>query len=248
MFEKSRTWQRYKGPSTKVVRIHLGYVPDLETDSRQERSTLRTALAAAIVFHLALFAVHLPDQLSEPDWSRPERPIYAVKPIRFQPPPPAQQSQIPKRKEKRRMIPIPDPTPNEPEPVRVEEIELPEVEIVDLDLVMGIPEAPPARGLGGPGSGPLQVSGDVTPPVKIFSPSPPYTEEARQGRVQGIVILETVIDTLGNVDQVKVLKGLPMGLSESAVEAARRWKFKPATKGGGPVPVFFHLTIRFSLQ
>ncbi len=248
MFEKSRTWQRYRAPSTKVVRIHLGHVPELDSDPGQERSALRIALAAAIVFHLALFAVHIPDLMSEPEWSQPERPIYAIKPLRFQPPPSVQQRQIPKRKEKRRVIPIPDPTPDDPEPLRIEDVELPEVEIADLDLVLGVPEAPPARGPGAPGTGPLQIGGDVTPPVKIFWPSPPYTEEARQGRVQGIVILEAVIDALGNVDRIKVLKGLPMGLSDAAVETAQQWKFKPATKNGGAVPVFFNLTIRFSLQ
>ncbi len=248
MFEKSRTWQRYKGPPTKIIRIHLGHVPYLETDHKQERFATRTAVAIAIVLHLALLGIRIPDLMKGPDLSAPERPIFAVKPIRFQPPPPAQQRQIPKRKEKRRVIPIPDPTPDDPEPIRVKEIELPEVQIVDLDLVLGVPEAPPALGPGGPGSGPLQVGGDVSPPVKIFAPTPPYTEEARQSRTQGIVILEAIIDALGHVDHVKVLKGLPMGLSETAVAAARKWKFRPATRDGTPVPVFFNLTIRFSLQ
>ncbi len=39
-----------------------------------------------------------------------------------------------------------------------------------------------------------------------------------------------------------------MGLTESAVEVARTWKYRPATRNGLPVPVFFNLTIRFSLQ
>jgi protein TonB len=66
--------------------------------------------------------------------------------------------------------------------------------------------------------------------------------------VQGIVILEAIIDAMGNVTNIKILKGLPMGLSDTAVEAAANWKFKPATRNGVPVPVFFNLTIRFSLQ
>ena len=75
-----------------------------------------------------------------------------------------------------------------------------------------------------------------------------YTEEARQGRVQGVVILEAIIDVLGNVEDVKVLKGLPLGLSETAVTAASDWKFRPALRNGDPVPVFYNLTVRFSLQ
>ena len=94
----------------------------------------------------------------------------------------------------------------------------------------------------------MQVGGEVAPPERLFGPAPPYTEEARQGRVQGVVILEAIIDAMGNVNDVKVLKGLPMGLTEQAVQTAEEWKFKPATRNGDPVAVFFNLTIRFSLQ
>jgi protein TonB len=62
------------------------------------------------------------------------------------------------------------------------------------------------------------------------------------------VILEAIIDEAGDVDEVTVLKGLPLGLTETAVVAARDWKFKPATRDGAPVPVFYNLTVRFSLQ
>ena len=48
--------------------------------------------------------------------------------------------------------------------------------------------------------------------------------------------------------QIKVLKDLPLGLTESAVETVAAWRFEPAKRGGVPVPVFFHLQIRFSLQ
>lgn len=67
-------------------------------------------------------------------------------------------------------------------------------------------------------------------------------------RVQGVVILETVIDEHGDVTDVKVLKGLPKGLSEAAVDAVRAWKFKPARKDGMPVAVFYVLTVNFTLK
>jgi protein TonB len=92
------------------------------------------------------------------------------------------------------------------------------------------------------------MGGDIAPPVKVFSPQPGYTEEARQARVQGIVILQAIIDAEGNVTDVRVLKGLPEGLAESAVETVRNWRFKPATLEGKPVPVYFNFTINFSLQ
>jgi protein TonB len=63
-----------------------------------------------------------------------------------------------------------------------------------------------------------------------------------------VVILEAVIDAEGAVRRVRVLKGLPAGLSESAVETVKQWKFKPATLEGQPVAVIFNLTVSFSLQ
>ena len=46
----------------------------------------------------------------------------------------------------------------------------------------------------------------------------------------------TIIDEEGNVTQVRVLKGLPEGLAESAVATVQTWRFKPATLKGQPVP------------
>jgi len=94
---------------------------------------------------------------------------------------------------------------------------------------------------------PLKIEGNVLPPQKIYGPQPLYTEEARRERVQGVVILETVIDKEGNITNVKVLKGLPLGLTESAVLTACQWQFEPATLHGEPVATYFNLTTRFSL-
>lgn len=102
--------------------------------------------------------------------------------------------------------------------------------------------------LGGTGDRPVRVGGDVKPPVAITKVEPDYTELARKARVQGIVILEAIIDTNGNVTDVRVLKPLPMGLDQAAMDAVRKWKFRPGTLGGRPVPVIFNLTVNFRLQ
>ena len=73
-------------------------------------------------------------------------------------------------------------------------------------------------------------------------------EAARRARITGVVIVETIIDKQGNVDNVRVLKALPMGLDNAAVEAVKKWKFKPATLNGRPVNVYFVLTVNFQLQ
>ncbi|PYQ50573.1 MAG: energy transducer TonB [Acidobacteria bacterium] len=96
--------------------------------------------------------------------------------------------------------------------------------------------------------GPLRVGGDVKAPVVIKRVEPTYPDTARKAKIAGVVIVEAIIDKDGNVDKAKVLKGLSMGLSEAAVDAVRKWKFKPGTMNGEPVDVIFNLTVNFTLQ
>jgi protein TonB len=110
----------------------------------------------------------------------------------------------------------------------------------------GVPDGVPH---GVPGDGRvLHVVGDVVKPVALDRVQPLYTEAARRARIQGVVIVETIIDTEGHVTDVRVLKSLPMGLSEAAVGAVKQWRFKPATLDARPVSVYFTLTVKFELQ
>jgi len=95
---------------------------------------------------------------------------------------------------------------------------------------------------------PLRVGGDVKAPVAISKVDPVYPEVARKARVSGIVIVECIIDKSGTVRDVQVLKGLPFGLDQAAVEAVKKWKFKPGTLNGQPVDVIFNLTVNFKLN
>ena len=207
---------------------------------------MRISIAVAIAVHLVLFLIHLPQLASAPKHIGTPKRVYLLQEVRFAPPPPAQQKQIPQKREKRRVIPIPDPTPDEPEPIRLQEIEVPDVVPEDVVGEFGIPDRPPGLGRGGVDAVP--VSGNITPPVKLHYPQPQYTEDARRARIQGVVILEATINREGDVVDIRVLKGLPMGLDTSAVETALEWRFKPATENGKPVAVFFNLLVNFSLQ
>ena len=95
---------------------------------------------------------------------------------------------------------------------------------------------------------PRRVFGAVKRPEFLSGPQPRYTETARKAGVQGVVILEAVIDEQGRVTDLKVLKGLPMGLDKSAVEAVSQWRYKPATLENRAVKVIFNLTVNFQLQ
>src|SRR3954469_19556975 len=69
-----------------------------------------------------------------------------------------------------------------------------------------------------------RVGGDVKAPIIIHRVEPVYTASARHDGVSGIVILEVVIGKDGRVKDAVVLKGLPEGLSEAAVDAVRQWE------------------------
>jgi len=90
----------------------------------------------------------------------------------------------------------------------------------------------------------------VTLPSVVSETKPEYTQEAKDARIQGLVLLAVVVKTDGTVGDVKVTKSLDSkyGLDKAAVDAARLWKFKPGTKGGKAVPVEVTLELRFTLK
>lgn len=77
---------------------------------------------------------------------------------------------------------------------------------------------------------------------------PAYTEQARKAGLQGIVRLWAVIDETGRVADLRIVRPLGLGLDEKAIEAVRRWKFKPATKDGKPVKVQINIDVSFRLE
>lgn len=85
-------------------------------------------------------------------------------------------------------------------------------------------------------------------PTVIQRVEPVYPAEARANRVSGIVIVEAVIDRNGEVRDVRVLKPLPYGLDQAAVDAVKQWKFRPGMLEGQPIDVIFNLTINFKLD
>jgi TonB family protein len=74
-----------------------------------------------------------------------------------------------------------------------------------------------------------------TPAEILFKPRPDYTETARQARVEGEVLLRVMFSADGDIRVLDVVKGMPHGLNESALRAAEKIRFKPATKDGRPV-------------
>jgi TonB family protein len=93
-----------------------------------------------------------------------------------------------------------------------------------------------------------RVEGGVTRPEILFQTKPIYTQEARAYTTQGTVVVEAIIDQEGCVTNLRPLKGLSHGLTESALDAVRIWAFRPATWKGKPVKVYYVLTVNFKVQ
>ena len=87
----------------------------------------------------------------------------------------------------------------------------------------------------------------VSAPTIIKRVEPQYTDEARQERVVGTVILQAVIQTNGTADILKVVKPLPFGLTESALEALQEWRFMPAVRNGKEIPVAANIEVAFNI-
>jgi len=83
---------------------------------------------------------------------------------------------------------------------------------------------------------PKQDSGPPTNPVEItFKPNPVYTDEARNLKLEGEVLLEVMFGANGQLHVNRVVRGLGHGLDEAAIAAANRMRFKPALRNGQPV-------------
>ncbi len=111
------------------------------------------------------------------------------------------------------------------------------------------------NGIGyGPGSGwntgggLAQVGGRVSAPVPLFQPEAEFSDEARRAKYQGVCLVGLIVDAQGNPQNVHIVRALGMGLDEKAMEAVRKYKFKPAMRDGKyPVPVYVNIEVNFRL-
>ncbi len=115
----------------------------------------------------------------------------------------------------------------------------------------------PGRGSGlGPGDGGgtdrgyVRAGSGVSEPVPIVIAEPRFTSAAMQARLQGDVVVECIVQPDGVCNPVRVIRSLDsrFGLDDQALEAARRWRFKPGMRLGEPVPVLVNIVLEFRLR
>ena len=98
--------------------------------------------------------------------------------------------------------------------------------------------APPQR---------VRVSSGVAEVFLLKKVPPRYPEDARQARVQGVVVLKVNIGKEGNVYKTELISGHPL-LAPAAIEAVRQWKYKPYLLNGAPVEVETQVQVNFVLK
>ena len=105
--------------------------------------------------------------------------------------------------------------------------------------------APLAPKSAGP-KAPVRVGGRVREPKLITRVDPTYPPLAMQTHMQGIVIIDAIVDEQGNVVEAKIVSGPPL-LIQSALDAVKKWKYEPTYLNDQPVPVRLNVTVTFRL-
>jgi protein TonB len=91
------------------------------------------------------------------------------------------------------------------------------------------------------------VGGAVVAPALLHRVEPVYPRAAVAARVEGVVVLEAIVDVEGRVQEVKVLRPVSL-LNEAAVEALKQWRYAPLTIKGVASPWVLVVTLTFKLQ
>ena len=115
---------------------------------------------------------------------------------------------------------------------------------VTTSLFAQQPATTTAQSSGTP-TGPRRVSG-VIPGMTISEPQPVYPPDAKAARVQGSVVLHFTVTNTGTVENITVASG-PEELRQSAIDAVKRWKYKPYQQNGETVEKETSITINYTL-
>ena len=114
-------------------------------------------------------------------------------------------------------------------------------------LVGGIPEPPPPPPPPPPDRAPIRVGGQIQAPALLYRVEPFYPPPAIQARLQGIVILEALVDREGNVAEVTILRSAG-ALDREALTAVRQWRYSPLVLNGVRERFILTVTLSFSLE
>ena len=224
-------------------RIPIG-AADLKASAQR---MLRRALLISCGFHLGLIGIYVLTQL----WKPPDEAAYTGRVIRMEtlPPPPSLSNAPPPP-----VIPINQEIvkPTIGTPVPVPDSQAPEQTIMTQQELQA---ALVPQGMSGSGKDSIFIAVDNLPsegefvyyedaPTPVNAPPPTYPEFAREAQIQGKVILHVLVGKDGRVKNVKVIRGVT-GLNDVAVDAVKKWVFKPALSNNKPVAVWVEVPVDF---
>ncbi len=87
---------------------------------------------------------------------------------------------------------------------------------------------------------------ETEPPVPVRMVAPDYPYEMKRAGISGVVTLSVEIDETGAVQSCQVQKSTHQEFEQPALDAVRKWKFKPARKDGTAVKIKIQLPLRFT--
>jgi TonB family protein len=113
-------------------------------------------------------------------------------------------------------------------------------------MSLGGPSQPPQTAAPGE-AGPMNVSSAVVRALLLAAIPPLYPRAARAAHVQGVVILKAIVSKEGQINDLQVISGPPM-LVGAAVDAVRRWRYKPFLLNGAPTEVETTINVNFTFD
>ena len=114
-------------------------------------------------------------------------------------------------------------------------------------LISELPQPPPPPAPPPVARAPVRIGGELKAPALVERVEPEYPPLAVRAQVQGVIILEAVVDQHGRVEEVRVLRSIPL-LDKAAITAVRQWRYSPLLLNGTPERFVLTVTISFSLS
>jgi len=229
--------------------------------STPRRTSRPWVTAGSVVLHTlalgVLFVLPLTAAFRLPDIQTPLPPLMMASVTALPPEPPAVQAQASS---------VPQANPDAA-PLTSPDTVTAEVPRQPVSTAPPVPGGLPGVGTGAPYTGllgpkhfgnalpdpprppdqPRRVGSGLNPPKRIAYTAPVYPQVAVSARIEGIVILEATIDAQGVVQNVTVLRSLPM-LDRAAIEAVKQWRYQPTRLNGQAIPIIMTVTVNFSLR
>jgi TonB family protein len=228
-----------------VHRVPMG-AADLKANSQK---FTRNGLLISCAIHVALIGIYVGSQYIKPK----DEAEYTGRVIRMETlPPPPPLSNTPPPPVLPQVLEVAKPTIGIPTPV-ADDLAPEQTIMTQQEIAASL--TPIGSGSGSGRDSLVIAAGDDLPnqgefvyyedePVPVTQVQPVYPEFAREAQIQGKVVLHVLVGKDGRVKNVKVNKGVT-GLNEAAMDAVRKWVFKPALSNNKPVAVWVEVPVDF---